>query len=198
MNRSKTSLVPMQVVHKHVRWNATGITHDIATISPYSMVFRLDDVQSYTELVAMYDMYRITAVKLRFQLITNPDSSTFINNITPQQSNWFPRIWYCPDYNDNFGTSVQELKQLQGTKCRVLKPDQDVVVTIKPAILGTVYQSALGSGYEALWGKYINGDNAGIPHYGLKVVYDSNGVAPAGGFAVRVLVQYFMDMKSAR
>lgn len=189
-------------VHRYVRFVATPQTITCTGVEANGCgIFQLQDTQNYTELTALYDRYKITHVQARIQLVTNPNSQFWTNSQTlSQPTNWFPKLWYCKDYDDSNTETIAALKQRAGTKMFVLKPDKMYKVNIKPAILGQTYRTATTTGYAPMWKQWIDVNNADVPHYGWKYAIDADGLDPidAFGFQVRIEYKYWITMKDVR
>ena len=86
-------------VHYYKRWGqpSTNILTGPSTETSWADKFTLNEVVNSSELVNLYDQYKILCVVVKFQLLTNPDihvppggnASTANNN--PM---FYPRLWY--------------------------------------------------------------------------------------------------------
>lgn len=162
-------------------------------------VFTFNGISNYTEFTTLFDRYMITGVKLVIQMVTNPDATTVIAQNTPAQgSNYYPKIWYIPDYDDGTGETIAQLKERIGVKCRILRPNSAVSIFVKPAILAQTYRTALTTGYAPMWRKWIDCSDTDVPHYGLKYAIDFDGLTPSNNFTFRIERKYYFTMKDVR
>lgn len=189
-------------MHRYVRWVTTPVDLSCTAVeNTYASVYQLADLQNYTELQALYDRYMITMVEMRIHLITNPDSNSTLNStLVSQQTNWYPKLWYCKDYDDSFTEGLDALKQRAKTKCIVLKPDRIYKIRIKPAVSIQTYKTATTSGYAPAWNQWIDNGDSTVPHYGLKYVVDTEGENPNDSypFKIRIEHRYWVTMKDVR
>jgi hypothetical protein len=206
MTRMRRSRMPMKRLNEHsYRRFCDALPVDI-TASTYSLglVFKLDDVKGAADFSDLYDRFMLTTVVLRFKLVTNPDS-TWILNANPSNgsalpTNWFPKLWYCPDYDDNASESLAVIKERAQTKCKVLRPNQIVKIVVKPAVTVQTYRTATSTGYAPKWKQWIDMANQDVPHYGLKFVVDCCGLDPNDTYPFKLEIdrQYYFTCKDVR
>lgn len=189
-------------MHRYCRWVATPVDLSITgTNANYASVYQLADLQNYTELTALYDRYKITRVQMIIKLITNPSSNSATNNTTiTQPANWFPKFWYCKDYDDSTTEALSDLKQRARTKSFVLKPDRQYKIMIKPAISLQTYKTATSTGYAPSWNQWIDAGDHTVPYFGLKYHIDTQGIDPTDAypFQIRIEHRYWVLMKDVR
>ena len=89
-------------VHRYRRWAATDQRLSGTTGAGFADTFMLNKLPNYTEFDTLYDRYMITTVVVKIQLISNPDASYFpANTTTLNADNYYPKLWYYPDYDDD-------------------------------------------------------------------------------------------------
>lgn len=162
--------------------------------------FKISDVVNYAEFTNLFDQFILTKCIITLRLITNPDSASVTNLSAPVQiTNWFPNIWYVPDYDDSNAETLDSIKERIGVKCRTLKPDRALRIVIRPKCLVQTYVTALATGY-APKRMYVDCTQAAMPHYGLKTVVDSMGLDPNDTypFVISQERQYFFTLKNVR
>lgn len=171
LSKSRIGLIN---VHSFRRWAATDQRLSGTGGTGYADVFTLDKLPQYTEFDTLYDRYMITSVVVKFQLISNPDSAYFPgSSTTVNADNWYPKLWYYTDYDDNTApTSLDDVKQVARAKHVVLRPNKEIKVVVKPAILAQTYRTSTSTGYAPVWKQWVDIANVDVPHYGLKYWMD--------------------------
>lgn len=127
--------------------------------------YTLSQLPSYSEFSALFDQYKITHIKVRFQLTTDPAGPA------APSTGFCPRIWTVVDRNsDGAPASVDELRQYGNVAARYLTPYKPVIVNIKPTVSTETYSNTAALMRVSPW---INSVNAGVYHYGLKYAIDN-------------------------
>jgi hypothetical protein len=170
-----------------------------------ALTFSLGDTLGASEFDVLYDRFMLTVVVIKVRLVTNPDSTWGLNGATGsvdtrQGTNWFPRLFYCKDYDDNSAETLAQLRERAKTKMVVLKPNMYHKIVVRPAALVQTYYTALGSGYAPKWKQWIDMAQKDLPHYGLKYNVDCSGLNPTDTqpFKIEFEKQYFFKCKDVR
>lgn len=203
-------VAPSRNIHSFRR----GCNSDYATVSGTglsgSMTFQLSDTLGYTEFDNLYDRYMITAVVLKVRLVTNPDAILTVNNnggtgvnaswSTINSTNWYPRFFYCKDYDDSSAETLAQLKERARTKMIILKPNMFHKIVIRPAALFQTYYTTTGSAYAPKWNSWIDMAQPSMPHYGLKYNIDCDGLSANTTYPFRVELEktYYFKCKDVR
>ena len=204
--RVKKSRASFQKYNLH-RFHRFGdaLTLDVSsTTSINGMQFQLNQVRGYADFADLYDRYMITCVVVKFRLINNPDATWVINGPTAgalaNPSNWFPKLYYCPDYDDSSSETLNQLKERAQTKLKILRPNQFVTVVVKPAVTIQTYATATSTGYAPKWRQWIDMAQQDIPHYGLKYVVDCSGLDPNDTYPFKIEIErkYYIACKDVR
>lgn len=180
-------------------------TTGVQTI-PFVQTFALDQVQGHADFVTLFDQYKIVKVDYYMQLLTNPD--TFANQATgmtnANNASWYPTIWYIQDYDDQVVSTLALIKEKQGVKRKVLKPNQMIKFTIYPKFQKATYQLApvppvvVGTmGYGPATGWLDCNDNI-VPHFGFKGCVDFHGVTTNTQYNIEVTAKYHLEFKGAQ
>jgi hypothetical protein len=188
---------------------AQSFTEDVTgTGLSGAMTFSLGDTLGASEFDVLYDRFMITAVVVKIRIVNNPDNTMALNNsgVNPLtgtrwvSTNWYPRLFYCKDYDDNSAETLAQLRERAKTKMVVLKPNMYHKIVIRPAALVQTYYTALGSGYAPKWKQWIDMAQKDLPHYGLKYNIDCSGQNPDDNqpFKVEFEKQYFFKCKDVR
>lgn len=196
---AKRSRIGSRNVHKFSRWVATPVTH-LITGTEYdgAGLFQFSDLVNSSEFSNLYDRYKITHIQARVQLLTNPNSTLATNEPNPypltssagQPTNWYPKFWWVPDYDDSSTELISELKQRAKTKVFVLQPNKMYKINIKPAVLVQNYGSLVGTGYTPKWNQWIDFANLNVAHYGYKYCIDTSGIDPKNDYPFKVQIEY--------
>lgn len=165
-----------------------------------SLAFQLLDLPGLTDFSALFDTYKITGVMLQFKLMDNPDSSGNINDVGGfQKNNFFPTIWYVQDDDDNNNMTLPQIKEFERVKHRVLYPNRETNIMLRPSVLQQLYRSSTTTGYgTGKRNQWLDMAQTDIPHYGFKCVIDFEGLTPAGTFKIKVNAKYYFSCKSVR
>ena len=167
--------------------------------------FTFDDIAGYTDFSNLYDRYMITGIQLRIRLLNNPNSSQYLNTNnaaynTPNTTNWWPRMYYIKDYDDDTAETAANLKERAKTKLIVLQPNRYYKIFIKPSVLMQTYRTSTTTGYSPKWNNWIDMAQANVPHYGFKYAFDTSGQDPADaqGFRFEIEKKYYFKCKDVR
>lgn len=178
------------------RINCTGTTQS------FTIEYLFQNIVNPTDFADLYDRYMITCVVHKFRLVNNPDAAHTHNFSahSDNSTNWFPKLWYCPDYDDSNTETLQELQQRAKTKCKILRPNQMYKVVVRPAVTVQTYRTLSTTGYAPKWGQWIDMGQRDVPHYGLKCVIDTSAQDPTDTrpFIVEYTTQYFFKCKDVR
>jgi len=160
-----------------------------AVIKSENLVYQFTDMVGYEEFSALFENYRITKIKVTFQLINNPDAVSNLNVTSPvNATNWFPKMWYTIDHDGGSDETLSTMKERQGVKCRILKPDSVITVSFKPMCRTLSYKTSSTEGFAP---KNIKLDMADVtvPHYGLLYLIDTNGINPDDTYPFKVAME---------
>lgn len=154
----------------------------------YEVMFN-DMIQS-SDFTSLFDMYRITKVTYKFQLITNPDATWSLNQTagTSNPTNWFPKMWYVTDYDGGATETLNSIRERQGVKCRILRPNKEIKISFTPKCRVLTYKTADTEGFAPRNIK-IDMNDTDVPHYGLAMVIDTNGQDPNDSYPFKVSVE---------
>lgn len=197
------------VMNKMVKYNEHGfrrhcdqLIYDITTATDArSLVFKLNDTRGFAEVASLYDRYMLTTVVVKFRIINNSYSQFIINSSGAYQtSNWFPKLWYKVDNDDAGLESINDLKEALGTKCKILQPNSQIKVVLKPAITTQVFKTTSTVGYQPKYYTWLDMAEPDIPHYGLKFATDTSGYDPNDTYPFRLEVErcYYFSCKDQR
>lgn len=188
-------------VHAYKRW-ATPVYHQ-ATFpsSAYNqqITFSLDQVRGASELTALYDQYMIVGVKVRFQLQSNPDSNTALNNTTlGNGANFYPKLMYVRDYDNITIETPNDLRERNNMQMKVLRPNSFIDVYVRPAVRNQVYLDGVTAATSPIWNQWIDCSTTTVPHLGLKFSMEFNGATTVQDFYLRVETCYYVKFKNVR
>jgi len=166
----------------------------------FSLAFCLQDLPGLTDFTSLFDTYMLSGVMLQFKLVDNPDS-TYATNVTNINNarNFFPTIWHVADDDDNNTMTLAQIKEFERVKHRVLYPNRETNVMLRPKTVTQLYRSTLTTGYAT--GKsrqWLDMAQVDIPHYGFKCVFDFEGVEPTQAYRIKVNAKYYFQCKNVR
>lgn len=172
--------------------------------------FQFNDLLGSGEFASLFDRYRLEKVVMTFQLVNNPNAGYYPNVIGTvntnavtsyvNSTNFYPKMWYIADHDDDTAEAIVTMKERVGVKCRILQPNKTIKIVVKPAVAAMVYQTAIATGYGPKWNQWIDMTHSTVPHYGLKVAFDTNALDPTdtAPFRVRVEKKYYFTCKDVR
>lgn len=199
---------PKQKVYyfkRHVNYGTISAAGDGAQIN-WSTNFILEDVPGYTEFTALFDSYKINAVKIAFLPVYNvsypvTSASGAPVTTTPALSNTaflpaFIRTFSVIDYNDDTPlTTADEYREYANCKVRQITKVHSRY--IKPKILMDSTNSAVVNPMKNPW---INTSVTDIPYLGIKFGSEplpADSVA-SGNSMFRVEAKFYMSFKTPK
>jgi len=162
--------------HKFSRFcNATEATVN-GTFLSGNIVTSFNQMVQSSDFSGLFDQYRINKVVLFINIVNNPDAGQWVNSATAvNQSNWYPKIWYIPDYDGGSTETLSSIRERQGVRCRFLKPNSVVKISFTPRCRVLAYSTSTATGYSPKNIK-IDMTDTNVEHYGLNYVIDMQGV----------------------
>lgn len=126
--------------------------------------WQFSELPNYTEFTSLFDMYKITHIKVKFMLVTDP------GGVSPATA-FVPRFWYAVDHNsDSAPANIDEMRQYGNVVQRQMNPYKPIIVNLKPYVPAETYSSVAGLPRRSPW---INSANTNPYHYGLKWAIDT-------------------------
>lgn len=190
-------------VYRYTRYATDPLDIDLnSTSQAYGSEFALQNVKSYSEFSSLYDTFMITGVQMKIYLISNPSSALVTNNNggTPlsalfNPTNWYPKLWYINDTDDSVAVSLSSMRERQGVKVKVLKPDKPVTLFIRPSVAVQTYRTLTTTGFapKRMYLDMATGYN--VPHYGFKYAFDTNGIDPQDTYPFKIRIEYKYYLK---
>lgn len=165
------SLVPKAYLpHYHVRRVSANqeLVDNIDLNNADSQIFKayetnLSMLNNASELIALYDQYKITAVKYQF-IWTLGNTSINTSGI------YAPALTYFYDKDDAVTPSDGEFRDRAMTKVIKLSPNRvHTVVDTKPAVSSEIFSSPVSTGYSVRTSPKMDMASNAVPHYGLKI-----------------------------
>lgn len=193
--------------------NVTGCTYNTSTSSlftnvgqstaSFSMYFSLADIPNVSEFTTLFDYYKLNRVLVTIKMVSNPDASQQPTSQTLSNlMNYYPTIWYVRDNDDNNTVTLPAIKEFEKVRHKVLMPNREIKIILRPTTLSQIYKGVL-PGYAIDTKKqYLDMAQADIPHYGLKTVFDLEGLTSSGDdvrqWQFKINAKYFFTCKSTR
>lgn len=155
---------------------------------------------NYSEFTPLYDRYMITGIQYCFQLLNSPDAVNDPGGSSNTTTTFYPKLWWCPDYDDSGAETLTSLYQRAKVRHVVMRPNKEVKIFVKPATLTQTYATATSTGYAPKWKTWIDMDQVNVPHYGLKWIFDCNGIQTATGhpWYLRLETKVYFKCKDVR
>lgn len=210
-SRSVRSIGDSRNRHSFRRMCASQVIDVTGVAYTSGMEFKLSDLPGVADFTELYDRYKLTTVVLRFRIVNNPDAAWKLNNPSTESNvngsttyvnstNWYPRLFYCKDYDDAAAESLGALRERSKTKMVVMRPNKYHKIVVKPAVTVQTYRTSTTTGYSPSWNQWIDMAQNDVPFYGLKYVLDCSGLDPVDTipFKLEIEKQYFFTCKDVR
>ena len=139
-----------------------GSTNATASAVYKAYESKLDQLSNYTELTALFDNYRITAVKYEFVWNMSSSAGATTSNI------YTPSLNYFFDYDDSTTPTDDEFRERKIRSIRLSPMRNHVVVDKRPSVATEIYTGGL-SAYSQKVSPKLDCAYPSVPHYGLKV-----------------------------
>ena len=169
-----------------------------------AMYFTIGDLNNVTEFTNLFDQYMINMVIVTLKLVGVPEATSPPNTNTANYGNYYPTVWYSPDYDDNSATTITQLKEYQFAKHKVLRPNQELKIIIRPRTAQQLYRTSVTTGYAVNFKKqWVDCAMTDVPHYGLKMAFDLEGITSAivdvtQRPQIKVNAKYYLACRNAR
>lgn len=127
---------------------------------PFTIQFRLDELEQYTEFTSLFDSYKIVSCKVKVQ-------STFFSST--QTATPVPFIDYIQDHDDNTMPSLSLMRQKMGVKTKYFGSRSNITMGVRPKCATQVYDG-LTTAYAVPGpaGTWLNASHPSVPHYAIK------------------------------
>lgn len=202
----------MSGIQNSQRYGISGMTYDGATsiVSSnggttqgcFCMAFSFDDIIAKTDFTTLFDQFKINRVVVQVKLLPCPEATNAGQVSSTNLGTWYPTLWYAPDYDDIGTVALSDIKEFGNVKHRVLRPNKEINIVITPVTLQQIYQTSVSTGYACNFKRpYLDMANTAIPHYGLKMVFDYEGLtlaAPNNIFQFKINAKYYFSCKNTR
>lgn len=153
--------------------------------------FALNETPANSEFTALFDQYRLNSVSYRFVLRRDPDHATTATN-----RGWIARIMFVTDRDDATAPgNFAELQQIPSAREIWLNDSKPVSrwYRVRPSSVAAVF-NGVASAYAPKRAQWLDITYPGVPHYGVKMVYDQL----YAGTDIFVEARYNMSFKGVR
>lgn len=152
----------------NVHINIPGL--DAAPSGTGTSVFQMNQLNSFAEIVNLFDNFRITKIAYRWVILRNPDQVT-----TTANKGIYPRVNWTHDFNDSATISRDTIYQRANMKEAWFSDTMQKTrwYTLKPSVLVTMYESGVANAYTPKWKQWLDTSDNATPHYGIKYAFDS-------------------------
>lgn len=182
----RSRLAIRQPIHyfKRTAFYSSYVQGSTLSTNAYGLIGQLTQVPGYTDFTALFDQYRIMAMKIRL--------SPRANSAEVGTNQGLIKMWSAVDYDDNTPiTNISDM--LQRPYVKQTKSSQEHVRYFKPRVnvpTPGIVNVIPGQSSTRQW---LDCDNPSIPHYGLKVLVDQ---LPSGAQSWDVSVTYYLAFKN--
>ncbi len=170
-------------IKRHV--DLGNITLSTSAITTGGFSFQLSDIPSYTELQALFDLYRIDGVEVSFF-----SNFTIIGGVVAPAR-------YCTviDQNSSNGfASFNDAREFETAHVDlVTNPDTRRIV---PTFLTGLENDSAATVYGGASRGWLNTSVANVPHYGYRYIFEA--FTGAGSPEVRCEAIYYLSLKATK
>lgn len=175
---------PIHAFTRMVQFNFTGA---VANPAYGVLTYGLNALPNYTEFTSLFDQYRITFVKHIWQLNLAPEAQA-------AGSAQYPRLYTFNDFTDTTTpTTLDEFRERQRTKIRMLHPARPVVTTVRPAVSAEVFKSLGGVAVNApKWKVWFPQESPDVNHIGTKYALEN---FTNTNYTITLTMKYYIQCK---
>lgn len=132
---------------------------------PFTMVFRLDQLPSYSEITTLADRYKINSVSAKIRCSQN---SQALSQTTPNPA--LPWLEWIADHDDGAVQTAAQFRERMGVKTRYFGADaRPVTMYCKPRNADVVFNNGITTAYQVpTHNQWLNSSYVGIEHYAIK------------------------------
>lgn len=163
-----------------------------------AMSFAIDQVPNVTEFGALFDQYRIAAVKLKFDFIS---STSAVAPITSSPSQRFTLLLW-EDYDDSVAPSATntgfQAAYESGRAKRAVFPSRtnSITYTVRPKYLVDVPDYALTQTPAQLGNGWLDGATNAVLWRGIKWIAQANPAPTTNVGTWRVFATYYLEWRN--
>lgn len=179
-----------QPIHAFTRQVQFSFTGAVANPAYGVLTYGLNALPNYTELTALFDQYRITFIKHIWQLNLSPEAQA-------AASSQYPRLYTFNDFTDTTTpTTLDEFRERQRTKIRMLHPAKPVVTTVRPAVSTEIFKALGGVAVNApKWKLWLPCESADINHIGTKYALEN---FTNTNYTITLTMKYYIQTKMVK
>lgn len=182
------------------------VVNQNSSFATHNMTFKLEDFQLYSAWTNLFESYRITFISqviypqsdtflasLQQTGITTGDPDTVIDT-QPQH----PLLLVRAERDGEGGApaDIEDALKNPAYKVRSLKRMQ--AIKYKPNILGQNYVSAISSGYNSEYDKWVSTSDHAVVHYGRRRCVSVPGADTAQPFNYRIITSATVEFKNLK
>ncbi len=171
------------------------------TFSPGATNYRIGGVSIYndslpnlSEFVTLFDQYRVSKVRVRFDVTYQYSNSGSAGPV-------YPLIYYVADYDDPGDAGMQDVLQYPQLQIHNFAKDgyTPLFLEFAPKPLRDIAGSGVSTSYGPMgYSPWIRTSETQTPHYGLKFVFNPNGMSLGTSMNVMVTVWYDLDFTNPK
>lgn len=168
--------------------NLSGVSADtVGSLFTGSMSFALNNVQNATDMISMFDHYKIRGAKITF-------TPTF-DSASSGASQYVPTLYWYQDMDDASIPNAVEVRQRQNIKITRLTGSRSIFVSFPKAKFDVGDPTPVTG---APFNSWLDCNSNTVAHNGLKfMIRNANlSATPGNVFGVRVDVMYYLQFKN--
>lgn len=185
------------LTHGKFEYPIQYITNGTTIDSYYMYSFNLGACDNISNILALYDQFRINKVVMKFTpVMATVVNKSYDDTTTPGTANRAPTLASCIDLDSESTGNVTQADMKLYPSYRECLGTKKHTRVFTPAMLITGYRSATSSCYLPKYKQWIDCAQNNTPHFGLRVYYEA--ASPAGAWTYEIRIKLYCSFKSRR
>lgn len=153
--------------------------------------FQMSSALDYSDMVKLFDRYKITGVKLSIQYLCNVGNPN-------SQGGMLPTLFWAFDGDDSNPPATSAEIQAKGyCHSKVLNANRPISIFVRPRVTKEVFAGLVGPGYTSEKACWLDANSVDVPHYGVKM-YLADWVGDSPANCLRITPTYYFALRDTQ